>query len=640
MHQILQSKIPLVFVAISFDDKYYNIYNHIQAIAGLRGAKAIRADEDKKVIKKIRPGIFSKIKDADLVVAEISSGSSNVLYEVGWAHAMGKPTMLLAEKTVKIPFDINDSMVVKYDPDMPQSELRKLLDVELNKHIDEALSTINLRQPLVEMLGSIEEISSKNDLFTHLLGWTIDEFSQASRQWISDSIRVNASEAVQKGTRVFQLLKKGGFATYLVPLNSYWKSDDKYSQECRLATKIRRAEINRVFILPSPDSLFSESLRDHIKQDEDAGIRTYIAFADNIPNKDAIQDFGIWDDELLCLIEAGMVGGETQVKGCTFGRDKTSLDKARLWQDTIMSVSQPATKLLNSIDELSDVTKLMIRSADLMRMHSKRYCHGSYLTNQNSSCEWYHSSWQYLRLLGLVSTPDWHSEFYSRALSNAFNSGARDVLISGLADYAILDQVVKAIPPKLLKDIIISVLDICWTPIEICRWYDRWYEEESETHINLRYNQRDAIHTDYNDNTFDLITTDAFLTRFIKEEREKLIKEWYRILKPSGKIITTARLTTHASVNKVTTTEGERDSFVERVKLAIESTKPWLRPLENTISRLAYDYARNITSHPIESAESIKKLFNKFEVNVEIGVTAGEFEGATNYARIIATKGN
>lgn len=624
---------------MSFDNKYYHIFNLIQAIAGVRGVTAIRADEEKTVIKKIRPGIFSKIKDADLIVAEISSGSSNVLYEVGWAHAMGKPTMLLVEKDIAIPFDINDSMVVKYDPEMAPPALRRLLEVEFDKHLNDALQSINLRQPLVEMLGSIEDISSRDDLFTHLLGWTIEEFAQESRQWIGDSIHVNASDAIKKGIRIFQLLKSGGFATYLVPLNAFWKSDDKYSEECRLASQLRGVKIERVFILPNHEALFSESLRNHVKLDEEAGIQPYIAFLDNIPDKDAIQDFGLWDDELLCLIEAGLVGGETQVKGCTFGRNKTSVERARLWKDTIMSVSQPASDLLNAVDKLDEMTKLLLRSADIMKKHARRYCRGSYLTGNKSSCEWYHASWQYLRILGLVSTPDWHNEFYTRAFADAFNSGARDILISGMADYAILDHLVRAIPNPLLNKVVISVLDVCWTPIEICRWFDQWYEEKKNIHLNLRYNQRDAINTDYHDGTFDMITTDAFITRFEEAERELLVNEWFRILKPGGRIITTARLSNSASHKKIVATDEEIGSFVERAKMGIDNKKSWLRPLTNTISELAFSYAKNISSYPITSEEHLNQLFQRFsQCSVEVGITTGELEGATKYARLVVTK--
>lgn len=635
----MRNKNPLIFVAMSFDNKYYNIFNLIQAIAGVRGVTAVRADEEKTVIKKIHPGIFSKIKDADLIVAEISSGSSNVLYEVGWAHAMGKPTMLLVEKDVPIPFDINDTMVVKYDPEMAPPALRRLLEIEFDKHLKEALQAINLRQPLVEMLGSIEEISSRDDLFTHLLGWTIEEFSQESRQWIGDSIRVNASDAIKKGIKIFQLLRSGGFASYLVPLNAFWKADDSYSEECRLAAKLRGVKVERVFILPNNEALFNESLRNHVKLDEDAGVKTYIAFVDNIPDKDAIQDFGLWDNELVCLIEAGLIGGETQVRGCTFGRNKVSVEKARLWQDTLLSVSQPAPDLLNAVDQLDEVTKLMLRSADNMKSLARRHCRGSYLTGNKASCEWYHASWQYLRILGLVSTPDWHDEFYTKSFSDAFNSGARDVLICGMADYAIIDHLARAIPDVMVNNVVISVLDICWTPIEICRWFDRWYEEKKGVHLNMRYNQRDALNTDYHDETFDMITTDAFLTRFDENEREKLVMEWYRILKPGGQIVTTARLSNSSSHTKIMATEEEIDSFVNRAKVGIDNKKSWLRPLTNTISDLAFGYARNISSYPVVSDEYLKQLFQRFSgCYISVGITSGELEGATKYARLVVTK--
>jgi SAM-dependent methyltransferase len=180
---------------------------------------------------------------------------------------------------------------------------------------------------------------------------------------------------------------------------------------------------------------------------------------------------------------------------------------------------------------------------------------------------------------------------------------------------------------------------VCWTPIEICRWFDHWYEEKKNIHLNLRYNQRDAINTDYHDETFDMITTDAFITRFEENERELLINEWFRILKPGGRIVTTARLSNSASHKRVMATDEEIGSFVDRVKMGIDNKKSWLRPLTNTISELAYGYARNISSYPVVSEEYVNQLFHKFgQCSVEVGITSGELEGATKYARLVATK--
>lgn len=42
--------------------------------------------------------IYKEIATADLVIAEMSGQNPNVFYEVGWAHALNKPTILFASK--------------------------------------------------------------------------------------------------------------------------------------------------------------------------------------------------------------------------------------------------------------------------------------------------------------------------------------------------------------------------------------------------------------------------------------------------------------------------------------------------------------------------------------------------------------
>ena len=49
----------------------------------------------------VRPGavltsnILDRIREADLIIADVSRQNPNVLYEVGFAHALRKPTILL-----------------------------------------------------------------------------------------------------------------------------------------------------------------------------------------------------------------------------------------------------------------------------------------------------------------------------------------------------------------------------------------------------------------------------------------------------------------------------------------------------------------------------------------------------------------
>jgi len=55
------------------------------------------------------------IERAAVVIAEITPRNPNVFYEVGYAHALGKPTILLARRGSELPFDIRSYRVVFYD---------------------------------------------------------------------------------------------------------------------------------------------------------------------------------------------------------------------------------------------------------------------------------------------------------------------------------------------------------------------------------------------------------------------------------------------------------------------------------------------------------------------------------------------
>jgi len=58
--------------------------------------------------------IFDSIKRADVVVAEVSTPNANVYYEVGFAHALGKPVILLTRDVSKAPFDLRNHKHIVY----------------------------------------------------------------------------------------------------------------------------------------------------------------------------------------------------------------------------------------------------------------------------------------------------------------------------------------------------------------------------------------------------------------------------------------------------------------------------------------------------------------------------------------------
>jgi len=112
--QVLESK-PKLFVAMPFADRLAPLYEEvIRPRAETEGFEVVRIDE------VARPGIFfhdiqHAIADSTAMVAEISAPNSNVFYELGYAHALNKPTILLAQRGQELPFDIRSYRVIFYD---------------------------------------------------------------------------------------------------------------------------------------------------------------------------------------------------------------------------------------------------------------------------------------------------------------------------------------------------------------------------------------------------------------------------------------------------------------------------------------------------------------------------------------------
>jgi hypothetical protein len=60
-------------------------------------------------------GIWKGICEAEVVVADLTERSPNVLYEVGLAHCLGKPVVLTCQRPDDIPFDLATRRVVIYN---------------------------------------------------------------------------------------------------------------------------------------------------------------------------------------------------------------------------------------------------------------------------------------------------------------------------------------------------------------------------------------------------------------------------------------------------------------------------------------------------------------------------------------------
>lgn len=59
--------------------------------------------------------IWTAIVSAILIIADCSGRNPNVFYEIGLAHAIGKPVILITRDEEDVPFDLHHRQYIRYD---------------------------------------------------------------------------------------------------------------------------------------------------------------------------------------------------------------------------------------------------------------------------------------------------------------------------------------------------------------------------------------------------------------------------------------------------------------------------------------------------------------------------------------------
>ncbi|MBI1894237.1 MAG: hypothetical protein HYS14_09020 [Candidatus Rokubacteria bacterium] len=125
-----------VFVVMQFSEPYKQLYQEvIRPVAERFKLAAYHVGEvfgPGLILHDIAQGIV----DATVVVAEITPVNQNVFYELGYAHALGKPTILLAERGKQLPFDIGGYRVLFYDNTIAG---KRQVDEGFTKHLEAIL---------------------------------------------------------------------------------------------------------------------------------------------------------------------------------------------------------------------------------------------------------------------------------------------------------------------------------------------------------------------------------------------------------------------------------------------------------------------------------------------------------------------
>jgi hypothetical protein len=94
-----------------FDEYYRKIFRPAIRKAGLN---AVRADTLFRPAP-IMEDIWRFVRQAKVLLAELTGKNPNVFYELGLAHAIGKPVVLVSNKLDHVPFDLRGLRTIIYD---------------------------------------------------------------------------------------------------------------------------------------------------------------------------------------------------------------------------------------------------------------------------------------------------------------------------------------------------------------------------------------------------------------------------------------------------------------------------------------------------------------------------------------------
>lgn len=104
------------FVMMPFAPPLGDYYSQIfEPAINKAGLTAIRADNDIFGTGKIIDQIWLGINKAKVLIAELTQRNPNVYYELGIAHALKKPVVLVCSNEEDVPFDLKHIRVIYYN---------------------------------------------------------------------------------------------------------------------------------------------------------------------------------------------------------------------------------------------------------------------------------------------------------------------------------------------------------------------------------------------------------------------------------------------------------------------------------------------------------------------------------------------
>lgn len=109
------NKLKKAFVIMPFSNPFNEYYENIYKPALENFNYIVKRVDELAAPHSIMSDIQKSILEADLLLCEMSAKNPNVFYELGLAHAIGKPVILISRTSEEIPFDFKQIRIILYN---------------------------------------------------------------------------------------------------------------------------------------------------------------------------------------------------------------------------------------------------------------------------------------------------------------------------------------------------------------------------------------------------------------------------------------------------------------------------------------------------------------------------------------------
>jgi hypothetical protein len=216
-----ENQVQTAFVMMPFDPSFDDVYSTIREVVTTADTSisVIRLDEI-RAAGSITEDLARQIRESTVCIADVTGASPNVMWEAGYAAALGKPLIVINQKGGALPFDIKDVRTVLYDRQALSKSLRAdlgaALKATLEKYISRRVSlTPEQQRPRSRAITVTGSMQAPRQLVTARLKRVLEPYIKGNYNWYTGSYG-NCDEAALQ-----YLIEMGESSIAVVGYSSY-----------------------------------------------------------------------------------------------------------------------------------------------------------------------------------------------------------------------------------------------------------------------------------------------------------------------------------------------------------------------------------------------------------------------------------